>query len=225
AARAWWRGWLAASALKRARRLLGLREQAKFYNIFVLARAREQIWAVGRWLAERGQLAAPDDVFLLYLPQVRAALAGVPVLDAVEANRREYQREMRRKRIPQLMLSDGSDPEADSPVAVTGVGVLAGTPVSLGIATGRVRVVLDPVGVRLDPGDILVAPSTDPGWTPLFLTAGALVMETGGVNSHGAVVAREYGIPAVVGVPDATTALHTGQCVIVDGMAGTVSTT
>ena len=60
------------------------------------------------------------------------------------------------------------------------------------------------MGAQLEPGEILVAPSTDPGWTPLFLTAGGLVMEMGGPNSHGAVVAREYGIPAVVGVPDAT---------------------
>ena len=64
--------------------------------------------------------------------------------------------------------------------------------------TGAARVVLDPVGAHLEPGEILVAPSTDPGWTPLFLTAGGLVMEMGGANSHGAVVAREYGIPAVV---------------------------
>ena len=68
--------------------------------------------------------------------------------------------------------------------------------------------ILDPVGAHLEPGEILVAPSTDPGWTPLFMTAGALVMEMGGVISHGAVVAREYGIPAVVGVPDATTRLR-----------------
>jgi pyruvate,water dikinase len=85
-----------------------------------------------------------------------------------------------------------------------------------------VRVILDPVGAHLEPGEILVAPSTDPGWTPLFLTAGALVMEMGGVISHGAVVAREYGIPAVVGVPDATTRLRTGDAVTVDGAAGTV---
>ena len=83
--------------------------------------------------------------------------------------------------------------------------------------------ILDPVGAHLEPGEILVAPSTDPGWTPLFMTAGALVMEMGGVISHGAVVAREYGIPAVVGVPDATTRLRTGQTVTVDGSAGTVT--
>jgi pyruvate,water dikinase len=74
----------------------------------------------------------------------------------------------------------------------------------------------------LEPGEILVAPSTDPGWTPLFLTAGALVMEMGGAMSHGAVVAREYGIPAVVGVPHATERIQTGQWLTVDGAAGTV---
>ena len=77
---------------------------------------------------------------------------------------------------------------------------LTGTPASAGTATGKVRVIMDPVGAHLEPGEILVAPSTDPGWTPLFMTAGAVVMEMGGVISHGAVVAREYGIPAVVGV-------------------------
>jgi pyruvate,water dikinase len=81
---------------------------------------------------------------------------------------------------------------------------------------------MDPVGAHLEPGEILVAPSTDPGWTPLFMTAGALVMEMGGVISHGAVVAREYGIPAVVGVAEATTRLRDGQDITVDGAAGTV---
>jgi pyruvate,water dikinase len=74
----------------------------------------------------------------------------------------------------------------------------------------------------LEPGEVLVAPSTDPGWTPLFLTASGLVMEMGGSMSHGAVVAREYGIPAVVGVPDATKRITTGQRVTVDGSAGTI---
>ena len=81
---------------------------------------------------------------------------------------------------------------------------------------------LSPAGARLEPGEVLVAPATDPGWTPLFLTASALVMEMGGMMSHGAVVAREYGIPAVVGVADATTRITTGQKVTVDGAAGLV---
>nr|KEP23872.1 hypothetical protein DA06_03435 [Georgenia sp. SUBG003] len=84
--------------------------------------------------------------------------------------------------------------------------------------------VLDPASAHLEPGEILVAPSTDPGWTPLFLTAGGLVMEMGGAMSHGAVVAREYGLPAVVGVPEATSRIRTGETITVDGAAGTVTT-
>ncbi|MDQ3965844.1 MAG: PEP-utilizing enzyme, partial [Actinomycetota bacterium] len=94
---------------------------------------------------------------------------------------------------------------------------------SAGVVTAKARVVLDPTGARLEPGEILVAPSTDPGWTPLFLTAGGLVMEMGGAMSHGAVVAREYGIPAVVGVPDATERIATGQQITVDGSAGRIT--
>jgi pyruvate,water dikinase len=120
------------------------------------------------------------------------------------------------------MLSDGTEPEAVAAAGDPSSG-LRGTPASPGTVTGPARVVLDPTDARLSPGDVLVAPSTDPGWTPLFLTASGLVMEMGGANSHGAVVAREYGIPAVVGVPDATHVLRDGQAVTVDGAAGTVT--
>jgi rifampicin phosphotransferase len=89
--------------------------------------------------------------------------------------------------------------------------------------TAQARVILDPRGARLEPGEVLVAPSTDPGWTPLFLTAGGVVMEMGGAMSHGAVVAREYGIPAVVGLPDATERIATGQRITVDGSEGTIT--
>ncbi len=123
-----------------------------------------------------------------------------------------------------MLLSDGTEPEAAAPVpADIGEHVLRGTPASAGTVAGVARVVLDPLGARLDPGEILVAPSTDPGWTPLFLTAGALVMEMGGANSHGAVVAREYGIPAVVGVAGATERIASGDRISVDGAAGTVT--
>jgi rifampicin phosphotransferase len=121
------------------------------------------------------------------------------------------------------MLSDGTQPEALATPGHPPPGeLLTGTPASAGTATATARVVLDPVGAYLEPGEILVAPSTDPGWTPLFLTAGGLVMEMGGANSHGAVVAREYGIPAVVGVPDATLRITTGQRITVQGTTGIV---
>ncbi|MEZ4646615.1 MAG: PEP-utilizing enzyme [Chloroflexota bacterium] len=104
-----------------------------------------------------------------------------------------------------------------------GEGDLVGNPVSPGVAEGRVHVVLDPHSTQLAPGEILVCPGTDPAWTPLFLAAGGLVMEVGGMMTHGSVVAREYGIPAVVGVNQATQRLQTGQLIRVDGSTGVIT--
>jgi phosphohistidine swiveling domain-containing protein len=210
-------------ALNRVRALAGMRETHKDYLIRILAHARELIAAVGVELAGRGLLDDPADVFFLDLTEARTALTGVDHRATVAARREEYERELRRRHVPRVLLSDGTEPEALGTAAPTGEeGALVGTAASAGTVTARARVVLDPVGAHLEPGEILVAPSTDPGWTPLFLTAGGLVMEMGGPNSHGAVVAREYGIPAVVGVPGATTQIETGQLVTVDGAAGVV---
>ncbi len=126
--------------------------------------------------------------------------------------------------MPRILLSDGTEPSAGEVLDATADGALRGTPASPGTVRAKARVILEPTGARLEPGEILVSPSTDPGWTPLFLTAGGLVMEMGGAMSHGAVVAREYGIPAVVGVPDATERIATGQRITVDGSAGTIVT-
>ena len=144
--------------------------------------------------------------------------------DLVRQRRDEYAHEMRRRHVPRVLLSDGTEPEAQLTAARKVDDALTGTPASAGSVTGQARVIMDPVGARLEPGEILVAPSTDPGWTPLFLTAGGLVMEMGGANSHGAVVAREYGIPAVVGVDGATSQLSTGQTISVDGTNGVITT-
>ncbi|WP_381803481.1 PEP-utilizing enzyme [Streptomyces niveus] len=100
---------------------------------------------------------------------------------------------------------------------------LTGTGAAPGRARGPARVVRDPADAYVEPGEILVAPTSDPGWTPLFLTAGGLVTETGAVMAHGPTVAREYGIPAVICVPRATDRIRTGQMITVDGAAGTVT--
>ena len=100
--------------------------------------------------------------------------------------------------------------------------VLRGTPVSTGHAEGVARVITDPHRASLRPGEILVARYTDPAWTPLFFTAGALIAEIGGVLSHGAVVAREIGLPAIVGVEEATSRIATGRRVKVNARDGTV---
>jgi pyruvate,water dikinase len=208
--------------LGRVRLLGGLREQPKFQIMRVFALGHALVAPVGAELADRGLLDAADDAFFLTLPELRRAIAGEDLRPSVAERREVYRREQRRRHIPRVLLSDGSDAEMDLPRAMDD-GAIRGTPASPGIARGTAHVIRSPVGARLEPGEVLVAPSTDPGWTPLFLTAGALVMEMGGMMSHGAVVAREYGIPAVVGVPDATGRIATGDQVTVDGSAGTVA--
>ena len=217
-----WRARLLKLSLHQVRELSGLRELPKFHIVKILGEMHRQLLLVGAELVRAGALAAEDDVFFLDFDELHVALRGASMQSLVAERRRLYDVELRRRHIPRLLLSDGTDVEAAVMAKTTVSGALSGTPASAGTATGTVRVIMDPVGARLEPGEILVAPSTDPGWTPLFMTAGALVMEMGGVISHGAVVAREYGIPAVVGVPDATTRLRTGQRVTVDGAAGTV---
>ena len=96
-------------------------------------------------------------------------------------------------------------------------------PTSPGTVEGIVHVMMDPLSEKLIQGEILVCPATDPSWTPLFLIASGLVMEVGGLMTHGSVVAREYGIPAIVGVKDATSRLKTGQLVRVDGEKGVIT--
>src|SRR6478735_4018119 len=216
---------LVRAALERTRMFAGLRELPKYHIVEALAAVRGQLQAIGTELAGTGRITDADDVFFLDLVEVREGLAGRALHRVVALRRADYARELGRRHIPRVLLSDGTEPEAlQSRAAGTGAaaGVLGGTPASAGTVTAAARVILDPQGARLEPGEILVAPSTDPGWTPLFLTAGGLVMEMGGPNSHGAVVAREYGIPAVVGVPDATSLIATGQRITVDGGEGTV---
>jgi pyruvate,water dikinase len=123
---------------------------------------------------------------------------------------------------PRVITSDGEIPVVSHDHANLPKGALAGSPVSAGIVEGIAKVITDPQRELLSPGEILIAPFTDPGWTPLFINAAGLVMETGGLMTHGSVVAREYGIPAVVAVMDATKKIQTGQRVRVNGSEGYV---
>jgi pyruvate,water dikinase len=213
--------------LHRARALAGLREMPKYAVVAILDAARTDLLAVGEALAGAGRIDLADDVVHLTVDDCRAGLTGADLRALVATRRAGYDRERRRRHVPRILLSDGTEPEAlpDPAAPPARPGELRGTPASAGVVDGPARVVLDPTdpaGARLEPGEILVCPSTDPGWTPLFLTAAGLVMEMGGVNSHGAVVAREYGIPAVVGVPGAVARIATGQRVVVDGTEGRV---
>lgn len=217
-----WRGLIVGFCLRRARSLGGLREMPRFLIALLLAQARTLLWPVGEELARCERLDAAGDIFFLSLQEGHEALAGTDMRACVRGRRANDDQEGARRHVPLVLLSDGTEPSVASSVAGSSQQCLQGTPASPGVVTASARVILDPRDADLLPGEILVAPSTDPGWTPLFLTAGGLVMEMGGAMAHGAIVAREYGIPAVVGVRDATERIPTGSRITVDGAAGTV---
>ncbi len=213
------RGRIAVFLLRRARRLAGLREAGKFAGLYRLQTVREQLLLIGATL-----FPAADDVMFLTLDEVGTALDGADLTGLVARRRATHRRELRRRVVPVALLSDGTDVESTMPAPAGGAGLLRGVGAATGRVTGPARVVTDPATAHLEPGEILVTATTDPGWTPLFLTAGALVTETGAIMAHGPTVAREYGIPAVISVPGATSRIVTGQVITVDGAAGTVTT-
>jgi pyruvate,water dikinase len=217
------RGLLVGFFLRRARALGGLREMPRFAIALLLAQARALLSPVGAALVQAGRLAHADDIFFLSLPEVHAALDGSDFRNIVRERRTQYDQERARRHVPLVLLSDGTEPTSASAALRSADEWLRGTPASPGRATARARIILDPHAAQVAHGEILVARSTDPGWTPLFLIAGGLVMEMGGAMSHGPIVAREYGIPAVVGVAGATEHIQTGQLITVDGTTGTVT--
>ncbi|WP_028923833.1 PEP/pyruvate-binding domain-containing protein [Pseudonocardia acaciae] len=217
------RGRIAVAMIRRARALGGLREIGKFAWLAPLAQARHQLLLIGAELTENHLLDRAEDVMFLDLHELAAAVHHRVDHRGLLARRRaDYQRELRRTQVPAGLLSDGTDLETLTPPPAAQDGVLVGMPAAAGQATGRARVIRDPAGARIEPGEILVAPTTDPGWTPLFMTAAGLVTETGSPAAHGPTVAREYGIPAVICVRDATHTITTGQTITIDGAAGTI---
>ncbi|WP_433730195.1 PEP/pyruvate-binding domain-containing protein [Actinoplanes sp. CA-051413] len=214
------RGRLAGFLLRRARSLAGLRETGKFAGLYPLREMRRQLLLLGADLTAAGRLDRPDDIMFVTLDE---AGTDADLREVAAARKLVHQRESRRRTVPVALLSDGTDVETVLPVPPARDGALPGVGASAGRVTGPARVVRDPATARIEPGDILVAATTDPGWTPLFLTAAALVTETGAIMAHGPTVAREYGIPAVISVPGATEKITTGQLITVDGATGTVT--
>ncbi len=188
-----------------------MRERTKSLLMACFGELRRVVLASGNRLHERGYLNRPDDVFFLELTELDNLLVGQYAPDlpekVVQRQRRHAYHEKHRPVGP-IPVSEGN--------------TLYGTAVSSGRVTGRVRVVHDPSQTPLLPGEILVTEATDPGWMPVFITAGAIVTEIGGLLSHTATLARELGKPAVFAVPGATQRLRDGQQVTVDGWSGSV---
>jgi pyruvate,water dikinase len=219
---AWRRPWF-RTILRRTQEYSRLRENSKSHLVQLIDIGRCMVLTAARFLVHDGLLAEPEAVFLLAGDEVEAALRGKKSRE--ELARLITQRRLERQRYAALQppaVFLGERPLYEQPLAGNGTA-LHGLPSSPGRVAGTARVLRSPQeGARLQPGEILVAPSTDPGWTPLFLLAAGLVMETGGYLSHGAIVAREYGIPAVLNVPLATQRIPDGSAIVLDGGAGTV---
>ncbi len=212
------------TVLKYAQIYLVFRENQRFYLDHQILRQRRLFMEYGRRLHERGLLSDPTDVFFLSKEEVFDAAGGRARGDikALTGSRRK-EFETYRNILPPKFLR--GDREFDDTVSRQGNSLrITGTSASPGIVTGTVRVVesIEQLSELLE-GEILVTLNTDPGWTAVFSKLGGLVTETGGILSHGAVVSREYGIPAVTAVMGATKMLRTGQRITLDGNEGTIS--
>jgi phosphohistidine swiveling domain-containing protein len=231
-------------AISRYRALAGMREAPKFFAIRMMDIIRQGLLQSGQELVEANLLERPDDLFFLNvreLDELNAAMVSPenrPATASSESNmqtlaqelririaerRAKYHREHLRKQIPRMLLSDGTAYYEGVRAPERQEGAIIGDPVSPGEVEGTARVIFDPHSSQLAPGEILVCPGTDPAWTPLFLTASGLVMEVGGMMTHGSVVAREFGIPAVVGVHQATERIKSGQRLRVNGSTGEIT--
>ncbi|HYH13385.1 MAG TPA: rifamycin-inactivating phosphotransferase, partial [Thermomicrobiales bacterium] len=208
--------------IDRVRTFIGYREYPKYgmisryfvYKRALLEEADRLVWA--------HVLGEKEDIFYLTFQELH---------DVVRTNQVDYQLIRQRKEdfrsyqaltLPRVLTSDGESVSGSYRRDDVPAGALVGLPVSAGTVEGRARIILDMAEADLEPGDILVTAYTDPSWTPLFVAVRGLVTEVGGLMTHGAVIAREYGLPAVVGVEHATRRIRDGQRIRVHGTDGFV---
>ncbi|MBA3743069.1 PEP-utilizing enzyme [Sporichthya sp.] len=211
--------------LKLGKALIPMREVGKAGFLHAIDGARCAARVMGDDLVARGLLDARDDVFFLTYDEL---VAGVNTAQhAVVAERKADHERFKTLDVPQAWTGNPTAPVATPKSAettalaveqLTGIGVFGDEDVS-----GRARVALDPAAVDLEPGDILVCKTTDPSWTPLFLVAEALVIDTGGQMSHGAIVARELGVPCVINTLTGTRDIPDGAHITVNGTTGVVT--
>jgi pyruvate,water dikinase len=206
--------------IDRLRTFIGYREYPKYDMIsryFVYKRA---LMDEAARLVEAGVLQDEEDIFFLRFPELYDVLRTKRVDEALIRQRRDAFKSYRALTPPRVFTSDGESISGTYRRDGLPEGALVGLPVSAGTIEGHARVILDIAKADLEPGDILVTAYTDPSWTPLFVAIKGLVTEVGGLMTHGAVIAREYGLPAVVGVEQATRLIRDGQRIRVHGTDG-----
>jgi len=200
----------------------GFRETPKHYVITVINLFRRQALAIAQTLVTEGRLDRPEQIFDLTIADIDQARTN-PALDlrSLAQERALIIHKIKKSHLVARVI-DSRGKIYYPPRKAAADGELSGVPISPGVVQGRVKVLQFASEKKLLPGEILVARATDPGWTPLFINARGIILEIGGALQHGAVVAREYGIPCVSGLDDATSKLKDGQLVEVDGSNGIV---
>ena len=224
----------------RLRILFSIRESPKFHGLIqTFGKCRQVLIRQAVLAVEDDLLVQADDICFLYIDELyslasdtdhkRSATRSTFWKSLTVQRRAEFNKQMQCKRVPLLLLSDGRTfydattiLDDDQSSIVLKDGEYLGCPVSPGVYQGKVRIVDDPINSQLKSGEILVCTATDPAWTSLFPIVGALVLEMGGMLQHGAIVSREYGVPAVVGLANAKQIFHNGQRIEVNGSNGLI---
>jgi pyruvate,water dikinase len=220
-------GWLRRALLRRIYQLIdlfgGTRDTPKHHAVMLTYAIRKRALVEGKRLVNEGRLDAAEDIFDLTFGDLEAA-AREPELDLrkLRAERTRFAKQLAAQVMAFPQVIDSRGLILRPPPREGKAGELVGMAVSPGSVTGPVKVLRNPREKLVEKGDVLVAYTTDPGWTPLFVNAAAVVLEVGGTLQHGAVIAREYGKPCVVGIDRVMMKLHDGQRVEVDGTAGVI---
>jgi phosphohistidine swiveling domain-containing protein len=218
-----WQHWLVDYLIRRIRYYVTLRENTRYYHTMVFAAVRTKLKRMEQDLIEQDRLHCADDIFFLHWEEAKALADGLRTWLDVEPLIRE--RRLRHQQESRVLPEESFNFELPKRSAPTGQATneLHGECACPGYAEGVVKVILDPtLSADLDPGDVLVAPYTDPAWTPLFPSAAAIIVEVGSYLSHAGTVAREYQIPCLVDVEACTRQLRSGQRVRVFASEGRI---
>lgn len=204
------------------RNFAGYREYPKYFIVSRSFVYKQALMKEAEGLVQAGVIHEKEDVYFLRFEELREAVRTQQVDRQLISRRRREQALYEKLSPPRVITSDGEVGTGAYKRYDLPAGAVAGLPVSSGLVEGRARVILDMEKADLEEGDILVTAFTDPSWTPLFILVKGLVTEVGGMMTHGAVIAREYGLPAVVGVENATQLIKEGQRIRVNGTEGYV---
>lgn len=196
----------------------GMRERPKFDIVRIFSLGRIAIKSIGQSYVKSGYIDKAEDIFFIRLDDIYDT---ANLRKMIKENKEMYNAEMKRTSIPRVILNNGEVIYSSNKIDLND-NVIKGMSLSPGSYEGIIRIVNNPGDNELKEGEIMVTESTNPAWTPLFATAGALIMEYGGPMSHGGVIAREYGLPAVVGISAVTSILKDGDKVRVNGELGIV---